>query len=135
MSGLPRVGNPLGPVGHRPDAVELFQYSAVLWNSHRIHYDADYTRDVAGHPAVVVPGPLQGTYLEQLLTGWARPGRLVELRYRNRASAYVDEELLAHGRVLEVGTDGRTVRCEVWLATADGRTTTTGEGTVELGWT
>lgn len=134
MSGLPRAGDPLGPVGHRPDAVELFQYSAVLWNSHRIHYDADYARDVAGHPAVVVPGPLQGTYLEQLLTGWARPGRLIELRYRNRASAYVGEELLAHGRVLEVGADGRTVRCEVWLATADGRTTTTGEGTVELGW-
>lgn len=135
MSGLPRVGDPLGPVGHRPDAVELFRYSAVLWNSHRIHYDADYARDVAGHPGVVVPGPLQGTYLEQLLTGWARPGRLVELCYRNRASAHLGEELLARGRVLEVGADGRTVRCEVWLDTADGRTTTTGEGTVVLGWT
>ncbi|MBN9097901.1 MULTISPECIES: acyl dehydratase [unclassified Pseudonocardia] len=135
MSGLPRIGDPLGPVGHRPGAVELFQYSAVLWNSHRIHYDADYTRDVAGHPGVVVPGPLQGTYLEQLLTGWARPGRLVELRYRNRAPAYLGDELLARGRVLEVGADGRTVRCEVWLATAQGRTTTTGDATVELRWT
>lgn len=130
MSGHPQVGDLIGPVHHRPDAVALFQYSAALWNAHRIHYDADYTRDVAGHPAVVVPGPLQGTYLEQLMTGWARPGRLVELRYRNRASAYVDEGLLAQGRILQV--DGRTVRCEVWVATADGRITTTGEATVEL---
>ena len=132
MTVPPRVGDTLGPVAHRPDAVALFQYSAVLWNSHRIHYDADYTREVAGHPAVVVPGPLQGTYLEQLVTGWARTGRLVELRYRNRASAYLGEELLAHGRVLEVGAGGATVRCDLWLATAEGRTTTTGEATVEL---
>lgn len=134
MSAVPRVGDALGPVHHRPDAVALFQYSAVLWNAHRIHYDADYTREVAGHPGVVVPGPLQGTYLEQLLTGWARPCRLIELRYRNRASAYLGEELQARGRVLEVGADARTIRCELWLATAGGRTTTTGEGTVELGW-
>lgn len=136
MSGAPErgsvaVGDVIGPVTHRPDHVMLFQYSAILWNPHRIHYDADYTRDVAGHPDVVVPGPMQGTFLEQLLTGWAGADRLVGLRYRNRASAYVGQELTARGTVVEVRDDG-TVRCEVSVTDAEGRTTTAGEGLVRL---
>lgn len=131
MSGV-RVGDTIGPVRHRPDAVALFQYSAVMWNPHRIHYDADYARDVAGHPWIVVPGPLQGDYLEQLLTAWARPGTVLELRYHNRALAHLDGELVADGRVAEVDADGRRARCEVRVVTSDGRTTTTGGGLVEL---
>jgi 3-methylfumaryl-CoA hydratase len=37
----------------------LFRYSALTYNSHRIHYDAEYSRDVEGYPALVVHGPLQ----------------------------------------------------------------------------
>jgi 3-methylfumaryl-CoA hydratase len=125
------VGDPIGPVTHRPDHVMLFQYSAILWNPHRIHYDTEYARDVAGHPDLVVPGPMQGTFLEQLLTAWAGSGRLVGLRYRNRASAYVGQELTAHGTVAEVRDDG-TVRCEVVVTNGEGVTTTAGEGIVAL---
>lgn len=35
-----------------------FRYSAVSWNSHRIHYDADYTRDAEGYPHTVQNGGL-----------------------------------------------------------------------------
>ncbi|MCA8927071.1 MAG: hypothetical protein KDC18_03325 [Alphaproteobacteria bacterium] len=35
-----------------------FRYSAVTWNAHRIHYDADYTRDVEGYPHTVQNGGL-----------------------------------------------------------------------------
>lgn len=126
------VGDTIGPVVHRPDHVMMFQYSAILWNPHRIHYDADYARDVAGHPDVVVPGPMQGTFLEQLLTGWERSGRLLELRYRNRASAYVGQELTAQGKVIEVDPGKGTARCEVWVTNAEGRTTTIGEGLIAL---
>jgi 3-methylfumaryl-CoA hydratase len=126
------VGDTIGPVVHRPDHVMMFQYSAILWNPHRIHYDADYARDVAGHPDVVVPGPMQGTFLEQLLTGWERSSQLLRLRYRNRASAYVGQELTAHGKVIEVRPEEGTARCEVWVTNAEGRTTTIGEGLVRL---
>ncbi|HEY9415114.1 MAG TPA: hypothetical protein VIQ30_10175 [Pseudonocardia sp.] len=126
------VGDTIGPVQHRPDHVMMFQYSAILWNPHRIHYDADYARDIAGHPDVVVPGPMQGTFLEQLLTGWSRSNGLLELRYRNRASAYVGQELTAQGKVVEVNSDEGTARCEIWVTNAEGRTTTIGEGVVRL---
>jgi 3-methylfumaryl-CoA hydratase len=46
-----------------PDPVLLFRYSALIFFGHRIHYDADYTRDVEGYPGLVVHGPLTATLL------------------------------------------------------------------------
>ncbi|MEM6823928.1 MAG: MaoC family dehydratase N-terminal domain-containing protein, partial [Pseudomonadota bacterium] len=40
------------------DPVTLFRYSALTFNGHRIHYDADYARGVEGYPGLVVHGPL-----------------------------------------------------------------------------
>jgi len=51
-----------------PDPTLLFQYSALGFNSHRIHLDRDYARDVEGYPDLVVNGGL--TTL--LLTEFAR---------------------------------------------------------------
>ena len=49
-----------------PDAVMLFRYSALTFNSHRIHYDADYVRDVENYPGLVIHGPLTATLLLDL---------------------------------------------------------------------
>jgi len=57
-----------------PDPVMLFRYSALIFYGHRIHYDADYTRDTEGYPGLVVHGPLMAA----LLAGFAadqRPGQ------------------------------------------------------------
>ena len=44
-------------------AIELFRYSALTFNSHRIHYDADYVREEEGYPGLVVHGPLIATLM------------------------------------------------------------------------
>ena len=41
------------------DPVLLFRFSAVTFNSHRIHYDRDYAKSVENYPGLVVHGPLQ----------------------------------------------------------------------------
>ena len=51
----------------RPDPVLLFRYSAVTFNSHRIHYDHPYTTEVEGYPGLVVHGPLIATLLVDLV--------------------------------------------------------------------
>jgi 3-methylfumaryl-CoA hydratase len=51
----------------RPDPALLFRYSAVTFNSHRIHYDHPYTTKVEGYPGLVVHGPLIATLLVDLL--------------------------------------------------------------------
>jgi len=46
-----------------PDPVLLFRFSALTFNSHRIHYDRDYARDVEAYQGLVVHGPLIATLL------------------------------------------------------------------------
>lgn len=41
----------------------LFRYSALTFNSHRIHYDRDYAMQDEGYPGLVVHGPLQAALL------------------------------------------------------------------------
>ncbi|WP_368344967.1 MaoC family dehydratase N-terminal domain-containing protein [Pelagovum sp. HNIBRBA483] len=66
---------------HHFDSTLLFRYSALTFNGHRIHYDADYARTVEGYRGLVVHGPL----LAQLLMLFAEDvlGRpLKEFQYR-----------------------------------------------------
>jgi 3-methylfumaryl-CoA hydratase len=49
------------------DAVMLFRYSALTFNSHRIHYDHPYVTEVEGYPGLIVHGPLLATLLVDLV--------------------------------------------------------------------
>jgi 3-methylfumaryl-CoA hydratase len=48
------------------DPTLLFRFSALTYNSHRIHYDEPYTRSVEGYPGLVVHGPLLALLLLEL---------------------------------------------------------------------
>jgi 3-methylfumaryl-CoA hydratase len=90
-----------------PDAVMLFRFSALTFNAHRIHYDADYCREVEFYPGVVVHGPLQAILLASLLAQAAPAHRLRRFSYRSVAPAYAGEPL-----TLEAWPD--PVRPDVW---------------------
>ena len=68
--------------------VTLFRYSALTFNGHRIHYDADYCRD-EGYPGLVVHGPLLAT----ALAGFAedRLGRLKTFNFRATAPLFLGD--------------------------------------------
>ncbi|MFM7011441.1 MAG: MaoC family dehydratase N-terminal domain-containing protein [Betaproteobacteria bacterium] len=46
-----------------PSPVLLFRYSAVTFNSHRIHYDHPYVTQTEGYPGLVIHGPLIATMM------------------------------------------------------------------------
>ena len=50
-----------------PEPVMLFRYSALTFNSHRIHYDRSYVTEFEGYPGLIVHGPLIATLLADLL--------------------------------------------------------------------
>ena len=50
-----------------PDETLLFQYSALGFNSHRIHIDKSFARDVEGFPDLVVNGGLATLLLTEFL--------------------------------------------------------------------
>ena len=81
-------------VTHRPDAVQLFRYSALTANAHRIHYDADYARSVEGYPGCVVHGPLLATLMLDAFRD-AHPKAQVR-RFRFRALAAAFEGAMVH---------------------------------------
>ncbi|MCA0405527.1 MAG: MaoC family dehydratase N-terminal domain-containing protein [Proteobacteria bacterium] len=60
-----------------PDPVLLFRYSALTFNSHRIHYDHPYVTEVEGYPGLIVHGPLIATLLLDNLRR-AHPARAVK---------------------------------------------------------
>ncbi len=43
------------------DNIDLYRYSALTYNSHRIHYDLSYTQEVEGYKNLLVHGPLIAT--------------------------------------------------------------------------
>ena len=67
-----------------PGPVDLFRFSAVTFNSHRIHYDAPYAAGEEGYPGLVVHGPFTAAKLYALAE--ARAGRPVR-RFEFRAMA------------------------------------------------
>lgn len=80
-----------------PDPVLLFRYSALTFNSHRIHYDLAYCRQQEGYPNLVVHGPLSATLLLGLLT--QRSDRAIaSFTYRNVSPLFNGNQFYVHGR-------------------------------------
>jgi 3-methylfumaryl-CoA hydratase len=98
-----------------PDPILLFRFSALTFNSHRIHYDRSWAVDVEGYPGLVVHGPLTST----LLIDFARdenPGRtFVSYTTQARAPLFDTAPFELRGRPT---ADGRG--CELWAVTPDG---------------
>ncbi len=59
---------------------QLFRYSALTFNGHRIHYDADYARDTEGYSDLVVHGPLLAQLLMHLAETQLGPLQSFEFR-------------------------------------------------------
>jgi 3-methylfumaryl-CoA hydratase len=77
------------PGDWRPDPVELFRFSAITFNSHRIHFDAPYVTGVEGYPGLVVHGPLIAMRLCALAEATA--GALRSFSFRAEAPLFVDQ--------------------------------------------
>ena len=84
--------------GWTPDPVMLFRYSALTFNGHRIHYDADFCRQVEGYPDLVVHGPLIATLLLDLF--WQRfPADLPKrFKYRARSPLFNPHPFTVNGK-------------------------------------
>ncbi len=83
----------------RADAVMLFRYSAATFNGHRIHYDADYCRDVEGYPGLVVHGPLIATLLLGFVENSLAPGGFVRsFRFRAKRPTFDIGSLHLHAQ-------------------------------------
>ncbi len=90
------VFDPAGWNTHRlltPDARLLFRYSALTFNTHRIHYDAPYAEGVERYRGLVVHGPLTASLLLQLAAQELGENRLRSFAFRGLSPAIAGEVL------------------------------------------
>jgi 3-methylfumaryl-CoA hydratase len=97
-----------------PDPRLLFRFSALTFNTHRIHYDLPYARNVERYRGLVVHGPLMASLLLQMAAKVLGENKLKTFNFRAVSPAIADEPLhmaiRKSGDGYELGTfasDGR----------------------------
>ena len=93
---------------HSFTSTELFRYSALTMNGHRIHYDENYARDVEGYNGLVTHGPLLAQYL--MLMAERQLGPLKSFQFRATSA-------LTHSETATFCITGNTL----WVRAPDGR--------------
>lgn len=92
----PEVFDPQAWDLHRqlvPDTRLLFRYSALTFNTHRIHYDAPYALEQERYRGLVVHGPLTASLLLQLAAERFGENRLAQFGFRGVSPAIAGEAL------------------------------------------
>jgi 3-methylfumaryl-CoA hydratase len=106
-----------------PDPRLLFRYSALTFNTHRIHYDAPYAQAIERYRGLVVHGPLTASLLLQLAASELGENRLRTFQFRGLSPAIADEPLHLVMRKDDGGY-------ELAAFAADGRQVTAASATV-----
>lgn len=99
----------------KPDPVVLFRFSALAFNGHRIHYDADYARDVEGYPALVVNGSVSTLFLFEALLRRSPGAQIRSYEARTMQPVFCDRRAFLCGSAPDA--EGRRT---LWVETENG---------------
>jgi 3-methylfumaryl-CoA hydratase len=81
-----------------PSEALLFRFSAITFNTHRIHYDAPYAIHAEGYRGLVVHGPLMSSLLLDLAGREFGHNTLKSYSFRAQSPAFAGEPLHLVGR-------------------------------------
>ena len=112
-----QIGDEITPLVKEIGIARMMAYGAATWDFIRLHYDADYAREL-GFEAPFVDGQMMGGFLTQQVQDWAGPGAFLrKLAFRNRVMAYPGDSLTCRGVVTDVSTadEGGMVECDLWM--------------------
>jgi hydroxyacyl-ACP dehydratase HTD2-like protein with hotdog domain len=105
------VSDTFEPLKHTASALQLFRYSAVTWNPHRIHFDEPYARE-EGHRGLALHSHLRAALALRCVTeGLGAHWRVTKFAYRLRRPVYAPAELAYTARV--TATEGDTMTLEL----------------------
>ena len=126
----------LAPIEYTPSRLQLFRFSAVTWNAHRIHYDEPYAQS-EGHDSVVVHSTLRGHQLLGVALRWLGDrGDVTAFAWRNLRPAYAEEHRTCHGRITSVTSADSADALVVTIALHElddaGESGATGSATVRI---
>ena len=104
-----QVGDTLPPLKHTATPFQLFRYSAVTWNPHRIHFDEPYARE-EGHAGLALHSHLRAALALRCVTEGLGPGwHVTKVAYRLRKPVYAPADLTYTARVTAADADTMTL--------------------------
>jgi len=112
-----QIGDEITPLVKEIGLARMMAYGAATWDFIRLHYDADYAREL-GFEAPFVDGQMMGGFLTQHIQDWAGPEAFLrKLAFRNRVMAYPGDSLTCRGVVTDVSAtdEGGMVECDLWV--------------------
>lgn len=107
-----------------PDPVLLFRYSALTYNSHRIHYDRHYAVEREFYPALVVHGPLLATLLLDLVKANLPDAAITAFQFRAVRPTFDTHPFTLHGK-----QDGKSLK--LWSEDHEGTLCMSATATLE----
>jgi 3-methylfumaryl-CoA hydratase len=99
----------------QPTTVELFRFSAVTFNAHRIHYDQSYARDIELYPDLIVHGPFAAIKL-CLLAGQGEERYMRSFSFSAQAPLFVSQPVRLRKEEVDDGYDLFADRCDRAIA-------------------
>lgn len=109
MSRVLETGQKLPDLVVTPSALQLFRYSAVTWNAHRVHYDEAWAKH-EGHGGLLVHSHLHAANALRAVTeGLGSDWRLTHVAYRIVRPSTAGRTLTARAEVTGVSDDGCAV--------------------------
>jgi acyl dehydratase len=92
-------------------------YADASGDQNPLHQDDAFARSV-GFPGIIAHGMFSMGHLTKAITDWVGdPGALKRIDVQFRAVVFMDETLVARGRVEAVDADSRRARLSVWAET------------------
>jgi 3-methylfumaryl-CoA hydratase len=101
------------------DSRRLFRYSALTFNTHRIHYDIEYCR-TEGYSGLLVHGPLQASLLAELAASAGGGRALTSFSFRALRPLVEPAAVIARAR------ENAAAGLHLWMTGPDGATTLEG---------
>ena len=129
---VPAAGDELPPwTMASVDAARMKTMAAILRDPYPLHWDREVNRRIGLGDRVVNQGPLNLSYIVNMLQAWAGPGSVRRLTVGFGPPVLDGDRVTARGRITETEqVDGEVlVTCDVWLE-RDGAPVVTGTAVV-----
>ncbi|MCH7511881.1 MAG: hypothetical protein IIB19_05915 [Chloroflexi bacterium] len=128
-------GQEVPPFSQKVGYMELNRFAGANEELVPIHMDADYAKNVAKLPDVIIMGNLKLAYIANAITDWAGDeGWITKLAIDYRKMDTVNSTITAKGKVTKkYQQDGKNlVDLDVWVENEAGEVTTPGSAVLSL---
>jgi acyl dehydratase len=109
------VGEELPPLSKVVRREEVKAYADASGDQNPLHQDDSFAKSV-GFPGVIAHGMFTMAHLTKAITDWlGDPAALKHLHVQFRQVVFMDETIVARGRITELDAGSRRARLDVWV--------------------